>query len=71
MCQLLEAIRPLQRGAAASPEDQQRVEDIVKALERQNPNKASLAAPQINGVRPRNHTKGRCPACAPVQAPRG
>ena len=52
--QLLEAIRPLQRGAAAGAEDQQRVEELVKALERQNPNKASLAAPEINGARPRH-----------------
>lgn len=47
--ELLDAIKPLQRGVAASPEDRQRVEKLAQALERQNPNKASLAAPEING----------------------
>ncbi len=51
---MLEAIQPLQRGAAAGAEDQQRVEELVRALERQNPNKASLAAPEINGARARH-----------------
>ena len=46
----MEAIRPLQRGAAAAPEDQRRIEDLVKAVERQNPNKSSLAAPELNGA---------------------
>jgi hypothetical protein len=30
------------------------VEELVRALERQNPNKASLAAPEINGARARH-----------------
>ena len=50
--QLLEAIKPLQRGVAAAAEDQQRIEELTRALERQNPNKASLAAPEINGAPP-------------------
>lgn len=47
--ELLNAIKPLQRGVTASPEDRLRIDKLVQGLEKQNPNKNSLAAPEING----------------------
>lgn len=47
--ELLEAIKPLQRGVAASPEDKAKVDSLCKELERANPNKSSLASPLVNG----------------------
>ena len=47
--QLLSAIEPLDRGAAASEDDIARVESLASAVERLNPNPRSLEAPEING----------------------
>lgn len=47
--QLLEAIKPLKRGLAASEEDQARVEKLAAALEQKNPTKKPLASDLING----------------------
>lgn len=47
--QLMEAISGLNRGLTASDDDKAAVEKITQALERMNPNKASLEAPEING----------------------
>lgn len=47
--QLLEAIKPLKRGLAASEEDKARVERLAKDLERRNPTKKPLASDLVNG----------------------
>ena len=47
--QLLSAIEPLQRGVAATDEDQQQVENLIQKLEKVNPNQKSLSSPLING----------------------
>ncbi|XP_075477203.1 putative plastid-lipid-associated protein 4, chloroplastic isoform X1 [Primulina tabacum] len=46
---LLEAIVPLDRGAAATPEDQQRIELIVRKLESMNKVKEPLKSNLLNG----------------------
>ncbi|XP_006431910.2 probable plastid-lipid-associated protein 4, chloroplastic isoform X1 [Citrus clementina] len=47
--ELLEAIAPLDRGAEATPEDQQRVEQIARKLEGVNPTKEPLKSDLLNG----------------------
>jgi len=47
--QLLAAIKPLQRGVSATDDDQKDVEQLIKKLEKVNPNPKSLASPLING----------------------
>ncbi|KAJ4964815.1 hypothetical protein NE237_016664 [Protea cynaroides] len=47
--ELLEAIAPLDRGANASPEDQQRVDQIARKLEALNPTKEPLKSDLLNG----------------------
>ncbi|KAK1368390.1 putative plastid-lipid-associated protein 4, chloroplastic [Heracleum sosnowskyi] len=47
--ELLEAIEPLDRGAEASPEDQQIVDEITRKLEAVNPTKAPLESDLLNG----------------------
>ena len=47
--QLLAAIEPLQRGVGASEDDQKDVEQLIRKLEKVNPNPKSLASPLING----------------------
>ncbi|CAI9764507.1 unnamed protein product [Fraxinus pennsylvanica] len=47
--QLLEAIAPLDRGAEATPEDQQRVDQIARKLEAVNPTKEPLKSSLLNG----------------------
>jgi hypothetical protein len=47
--QLLDFIAPLQRGAAASPEQKARVEAMAAELERLNPTRAPLASPLLSG----------------------
>lgn len=47
--ELLEAIAPLDRGAEASPEDQERIEQIVCELEAVNPIKEPLKSELLNG----------------------
>jgi hypothetical protein len=47
--QLLEAIKPLNRGAGASAEAQQDIEALVSVLEKQNPTKRPLASDLLNG----------------------
>lgn len=47
--ELLQYIKPLQRGLKASEEDVATIERLCRELERLNPNKASLASPLING----------------------
>ncbi len=47
--QLLAAIQPLQRGVSATEDDQKDVEQLIKKLEKVNPNPESLASPLING----------------------
>ncbi|GKV23846.1 hypothetical protein SLEP1_g33535 [Rubroshorea leprosula] len=46
---LLEAIAPLDRGAEATPEDQQRVDQIARKLEAVNPIKEPLKSDLLNG----------------------
>ncbi|WCJ18258.1 Plastid-lipid associated protein PAP / fibrillin family protein [Euphorbia peplus] len=46
---LLDAIAPLDRGAEATPDDQQAVEQIVRELEAVNPTKEPLKSSFING----------------------
>jgi hypothetical protein len=46
---LLEAIKPLKRGLAASEEDQEAIEGLVQQLERLNPTPQPLASPLLNG----------------------
>lgn len=48
--QLLDAIKPLKRGLAASEEDKARVEAMAAALERRNPTKKPLASDLVNGM---------------------
>jgi len=45
----MEAISGLNRGLNASDEDKATVERLTQGLERLNPNKNSLEAPEING----------------------
>ncbi|KAH7518793.1 hypothetical protein FEM48_Zijuj09G0208700 [Ziziphus jujuba var. spinosa] len=47
--QLLEAITPLDRGAEATPEDQQRVDQIARKLEAVNQIKEPLKSDLLNG----------------------
>lgn len=47
--ELLEVIRPLKRGLAATSEDQEQVESVVQALEKLNPTPKPLASPLLNG----------------------
>ncbi|XP_056163225.1 probable plastid-lipid-associated protein 4, chloroplastic isoform X3 [Syzygium oleosum] len=47
--ELLEAIAPLDRGAEATPEDQQRVDQIARKLEAVNPTKEPLKSTLLNG----------------------
>ncbi|KAJ7968091.1 Plastid-lipid-associated protein [Quillaja saponaria] len=47
--ELLEAIAPLDRGAAATPEDQQRIDQIARKLEAVNPIKEPLKSDLLNG----------------------
>nr|XP_043627415.1 probable plastid-lipid-associated protein 4, chloroplastic [Erigeron canadensis] len=47
--ELLDAIDPLDRGADASLEDQQSIEQIVRKLEAANPTKEPLKSPLLNG----------------------
>lgn len=42
--QLLEAIKPLKRGLAASEDDKQRIDRLARQLERRNPTKKPLAS---------------------------
>ncbi|GJP31961.1 hypothetical protein CLOM_g16513 [Closterium sp. NIES-68] len=46
---LLAAIEPLERGLAASEDDQQAVEELAAQLEAVNPTKQPLRSPLING----------------------
>ncbi|KAG0555364.1 hypothetical protein KC19_12G164400 [Ceratodon purpureus] len=47
--ELLEAIAPLDRGAAATAEDIARVDEIARELEALNPTKEPLKSPFLNG----------------------
>ncbi|KAJ9552246.1 hypothetical protein OSB04_016291 [Centaurea solstitialis] len=47
--ELLEAIALLDRGAEASPDDQQSIEQIVRKLEAANPTKEPLKSPFLDG----------------------
>uniref|UniRef100_A0A5B7B516 Plastid lipid-associated protein/fibrillin conserved domain-containing protein n=1 Tax=Davidia involucrata TaxID=16924 RepID=A0A5B7B516_DAVIN len=47
--ELLEAIAPLDRGADATPEDQQRIDQIARKLEAVNPTKNPLKSDLLNG----------------------
>ncbi|PIN13178.1 hypothetical protein CDL12_14214 [Handroanthus impetiginosus] len=47
--ELLEAIAPLDRGAAATPDDQQRVDQIARKLEARNKVKELLKSALLNG----------------------
>ncbi|KAJ1435003.1 Plastid lipid-associated protein/fibrillin conserved domain [Sesbania bispinosa] len=47
--ELLEAIAPLDRGADATPEDQQRVDQIARKLEAVNPRKEPLKSNLLDG----------------------
>ncbi|CAO2812936.1 unnamed protein product [Amaranthus hypochondriacus] len=47
--ELLEAIEPLDRGADASPEDQQRIDQLVRKLEAVNPTKNPLKSGLLDG----------------------
>ncbi|EEF33764.1 probable plastid-lipid-associated protein 4, chloroplastic [Ricinus communis] len=47
--ELLDAIASLDRGAEATPEDQQRVDEIARQLEAVNPTKQPLKSDLING----------------------
>ncbi|XP_071724959.1 probable plastid-lipid-associated protein 4, chloroplastic [Rutidosis leptorrhynchoides] len=47
--ELLEAIEPLDRGADASIEDQQRIDQIARKLEAVNPTKEPLKSDLLNG----------------------
>ncbi|CAH9058527.1 unnamed protein product [Cuscuta europaea] len=47
--ELFEALAPLDRGAEASPEDQDQIEQIVRKLEAVNPTKQPLKSPFLNG----------------------
>lgn len=47
--QLLDAIAPLRRGLGADAEQRAEVDALCRGLERSNPSKASLSAPEVNG----------------------
>lgn len=47
--ELLSLIKPLQRGAGASPAQQEEVDDVCSRLESLNPNPKTLASPLVNG----------------------
>lgn len=47
--ELLDLIKPLNRGVSAGPDDIEAVEAAAKALERLNPNPKSLSSPLVNG----------------------
>nr|GMC81340.1 probable plastid-lipid-associated protein 4, chloroplastic [Ipomoea batatas] len=47
--ELFEALAPLDRGADATPEDQEKIEQIVRKLEAANPTKEPLKSPFLNG----------------------
>lgn len=47
--ELMELVKPLQRGLAASPDAKQQVEELASALERLNPTAKPLASPLLNG----------------------
>ncbi|KAL9243981.1 hypothetical protein vseg_017806 [Gypsophila vaccaria] len=47
--ELLEAIVPLDRGAAASPDDQLRIDQLTRKLEALNPTKEPLKSDLLNG----------------------
>ena len=47
--QLLDALDGLKRGVNATDADKARVEELVSALEKQNPNPRSLSSLEING----------------------
>ncbi|XP_042509588.1 probable plastid-lipid-associated protein 4, chloroplastic isoform X2 [Macadamia integrifolia] len=47
--ELLETLAPLDRGANASPEDQQRVDEIARQLEAVSPTKEPLKSDLLNG----------------------
>ncbi|PON76041.1 Plastid lipid-associated protein/fibrillin conserved domain containing protein [Parasponia andersonii] len=47
--ELLEAIAPLDRGAEATPDDQQRVDQIARKLEAANPIREPLKSDLLNG----------------------
>lgn len=47
--ELLDAIAPLDRGAEATPEDQEMVDQITRRLEAVNPTKAPLKSELLNG----------------------
>ncbi|KAL5789824.1 hypothetical protein ACOSQ2_004712 [Xanthoceras sorbifolium] len=47
--ELLQAIAPLDRGAEATPDDQQTVDQIARKLEQVNPTKAPLKSDLLNG----------------------
>ncbi|GAU41366.1 hypothetical protein TSUD_390530, partial [Trifolium subterraneum] len=47
--ELLEAIAPLDRGAEATPEDQQRIDQIARKLEAVNPTKEPLKSSLLDG----------------------
>ncbi|CAJ2649162.1 unnamed protein product [Trifolium pratense] len=47
--ELLEAIEPLDRGADATPEDQQRIDQIARKLEAVNPTKEPLKSSLLDG----------------------
>lgn len=47
--ELLEAIEPLDRGADATPEDQQRIDQLARKLEAVNPTKEPLKSDLLNG----------------------
>lgn len=47
--ELLEAIKPLKRGLAASEDDKQRIDRLARQLERRNPTKKPLASDLLSG----------------------
>ncbi|KAL8536049.1 hypothetical protein ACS0TY_011617 [Phlomoides rotata] len=47
--ELLEAIEPLDRGADATPEDQQKIDQIARRLEAVNPTKEPLKSSLLSG----------------------
>lgn len=47
--ELLDLIGGLARGVNASDADKQQVDELARALERQNPNRKALASPLLSG----------------------
>jgi PAP_fibrillin len=47
--QLLSAAAKVQRGLTASNQDRENIDRLAQSLEKINPNRKSLSAPQING----------------------